>query len=405
MLLTIKYHTFEIVKKEKLRQGILLSLLLLITSFAFSQQFMPGISYYGKNNYVEYVAGNLPLIISVPHGGSVTPSDIPDRTCGDETVTDSYTTNLAKEIKDAIFKITGCYPHIILNNLKRTKMDANRDLPEAACGNVSAGQAWTEYQSFIDSAAGNIKKKSGKGLFIDLHGHGHAIQRLEIGYLLTAAQLKYTDAVLNTPVNVALNSIRNLINSNVSNFTHAELLRGPYSLGAMFTAKGYPSVPSTDDPYPLTGQTYFTGGYNTDRHGSGTSGTIDGIQIECNQDVRFVESARLEFASKVAVIFLDYLIKHYFPKLPQTYCLAVGVEQMNLSKLMVYPNPFNNILCIHNLTPSEFAVYDLQGKMVFSKCIDADEKVDLGHLKNGIYLVTLKINGKVSYAEKIIKER
>jgi hypothetical protein len=107
----------------------------------------------------------------------------------------------------------------------------------------------------------------------------------------------------------------------------------------------------------------------------------------------------------VAVIFLDYLIKHYFPKLPQTYCLAVGVEQMNLSKLMVYPNPFNNILCIHNLTPSEFAVYDLQGKMVFSKCIDADEKVDLGHLKNGIYLVTLKINGKVSYAEKIIKER
>ena len=47
--------------------------------------YTPGKSYFGKNDYTEYVAGNAPLIYSAPHGDALTPSDIPDRTaarCG-----------------------------------------------------------------------------------------------------------------------------------------------------------------------------------------------------------------------------------------------------------------------------------------------------------------------------------
>ena len=44
-----------------------------------------GQSYFGRNGYVEYIAGNTPVILSAPHGGALTPTTIPDRTasaCG-----------------------------------------------------------------------------------------------------------------------------------------------------------------------------------------------------------------------------------------------------------------------------------------------------------------------------------
>ena len=32
--------------------------------------YVPGQSYFGRNNYIEYVAGNAPVIYSAPHGGA-----------------------------------------------------------------------------------------------------------------------------------------------------------------------------------------------------------------------------------------------------------------------------------------------------------------------------------------------
>jgi len=381
----------------------LLFLLLSVNVSGIAQPYSPGNSYFGRNKYIEYIAGNLPLIISVPHGGNLVPTEIPDRTCGDETVTDSYTANLANEIKSAVFNLTGCYPHIIICNLKRTKLDANRDISEAACGNEFAGMAWNEFHAFIDTASANITRKNGKGLLIDLHGHGHTIQRLELGYLLTAAQLRYSNATLNSSTFVYLSSIRNLIYSNVANLTHSDLIRGPYSLGSMFAAKGYPAVPGADDPFPQAGQSYFTGGYNTERHGSDTSGMIDAIQMECNQDVRFNEPARLQFAQAVAVVLLDFLTKHYFPQLPLTYCNNVHADQLRLSGFMIYPNPFSNVLSFQSLFPCELVICNSQGSIVYSKSIQSFEKINLEYLKEGIYFVNLKMNNISLFKERIIK--
>lgn len=371
---------------------------------AYSQPFIPGTSYFGRNNYIEYIAGNLPIIISVPHGGALTPAEIPDRTCGTETVTDSYVIELAREISAAINKITGCYPHIIICNLKRTKLDANRDLAEAACGDPEAETAWYEFHKYLDTAALKVTKKSEKGIYIDLHGHGQSIQRLQLGYLLSAIQLRYSDATLNNTTYKNLSSILNLINTNITNLTHAELLRGISSLGSMFALKTYPSVPSIDDPYPQVGETYFSGGYNTERHGSKNTGTIDGIQIECNQDVRFVEATRKAFATKTAEVFLEYLTKHYFPQLAQNYCNNVGVDDFYMSQFEMYPNPFVNILTVKNPIPADLRIFDYQGRVVYSKSIGTEEKIDLGCLKEGLYLITISSNGKILHTEKIIKE-
>src|SRR5262245_1097109 len=47
--------------------------------------YTPGQSYFGRNNYIEYIAGDSPVILSATHGGDLTPAQIPDRTdatCG-----------------------------------------------------------------------------------------------------------------------------------------------------------------------------------------------------------------------------------------------------------------------------------------------------------------------------------
>ncbi|MCC7505889.1 MAG: hypothetical protein IT259_11335, partial [Saprospiraceae bacterium] len=177
-----------------------MSLLCLLCGLLSAQTFTPGQTYFGVNNYVEYRAGNLPIIISAPHGGDMAPAAIPDRTCPNAvTVNDGNTQALCRQIDTAIQMRFGCYPHIVINRLARRKLDANRDLPEAACDNPLAEQAWFDYHEFIDSAKTAVTATYGRGIFIDLHGHAHTIQRLELGYLLSGAELRKPDDSLNLP--------------------------------------------------------------------------------------------------------------------------------------------------------------------------------------------------------------
>ena len=66
--------------------------------------YTPGQSYFGRNGYVEYIAGNAPVILTAPHGGTLTPASIPDRTaaaCGGSatTVTDLNTAELVRTMQ------------------------------------------------------------------------------------------------------------------------------------------------------------------------------------------------------------------------------------------------------------------------------------------------------------------
>ncbi|MBK9981016.1 MAG: hypothetical protein IPP15_01095 [Saprospiraceae bacterium] len=267
---------------------------------------------YGVHNYTQYHIGTLPIIISVPHGGLVAPASIPDRTCNNPTtVTDGRTIELARQIDTALFNLTGCHPHLIICYLKRTKVDCNRNLADGACGNSEAETAWTEFQHFIDTAQFIVQNQySDKSLYIDLHGHGKMPHRLELGYGLSGADYNNTDSVLNTPSYIAASSIANLVNTNVSGSTHAELLRGINALGTMLANAGFPSVPSRQSPN-TGGFPYFNGGYNTFNHTSLSAGnTVNRLQIECDSTVRFGYLNRKKFADSTASILVRYLFIH-----------------------------------------------------------------------------------------------
>lgn len=267
----------------------------------------PGRSYLGRQGYTEYRPGTLPVILSAPHGGDLVPDEIPDRTYG-TTGMDGNTLTLAEAIADAFFDASGERPHVVLSHLMRIKLDPNREIVEAAQGSRAAELAWAEYHGFIDAASDSVESIHGSGLYLDLHGHGHAVQRIELGYLLSGAELDLSDGDLNAPRFAARSSIRAL--AEASPLPFSELLRGPDGFGSLLRAEGYPSVPSDADPGPA-GDPYFGGQYSTARHGSRDGGTVDGIQVEHYRlGIRDTPENRAAYGQALARVVTAYLNAH-----------------------------------------------------------------------------------------------
>lgn len=328
----------------------------------------PGVSLFDTsgNEYIEYIPGNMPIIISAPHGGVKqsgqtiggtnypdNDSALPDRGCGTNE-RDDNTDILIREIQQSVFDQTGCYPYIIINNLHRSKLDPNREQNEATCGDSDALFYWNAFHSFIDQASTDVMSKWGKGLYIDLHGQSHSVPRIEAGYNISASDLNNTTA--NHLNGVSNSTITNLVSNNLGNLTQEELVRGPNSLGGIFkdtggafynaqgysgcgVTSGYRTVPSDfdsgasdscDDTRPF-GNAYFDGDfYNNKRHGSGPTasdglgggGTIDGIMTEVNRRVRDLGTYNgnvydtrpqtlVPFADDYATVIKNYIDIHY----------------------------------------------------------------------------------------------
>lgn len=272
--------------------------------------------YTGENGWVEAHAGTMPVVISAPHGGTKFPEQVPDRTCKDiVTVRDSNVIQLALSIKEEMKEELKVSPYLILGRISRKKIDFNRDIQEATCGNAEAKPIWHQYQNYIKEALADAVEKYGKVLFIDLHGHGHDKQRLELGYTLTKAQVRAS--YLNAETTNQLfeeSSLQNLMLLNDMTKENAginlkKLLTGQMAFGTLMANEGIPAVPSKQDPYPLNGDKYFTGGYITRTYTSSAYPNVFGWQIESNyKGVRDGEESYENFGrafTKAIKTFID----------------------------------------------------------------------------------------------------
>ncbi|AQS93642.1 hypothetical protein BXQ17_06045 [Polaribacter sp. BM10] len=287
-----------------------------------------------SKKYIEYIPGTMPVIISAPHGGRLTGGELTTRSCGTGEMDDN-TDVLIREIQKKCFDEFGVYPYIIINNLRRNKLDPNRTKSVATCNNTSAYEYFDAYHDFIDQASADVNTKFGKGLYIDLHGQSHSIPRIEAGYNLPSNS--FDEDLNNTSTNaaeLARVTIKNLIENNLQNLTFEDLVRGSESFGGLMQVtggaeyaalghagcgrtEGYRTVPShignggqgsCDDTNPGS-NAYFAGDYYSNiRHGSGSTsnansvvggggtvngggGTIDGIMTEVNRRVRDLGNA------------------------------------------------------------------------------------------------------------------
>ena len=165
-----------------------------------------------------------------------------------------------------------------------------------------------------------VTRDFGSGLYLDIHGHGHEIDRIELGYLLSRDDLSDSNAALSVQGLVDKSSVRALAGAVA--ITFADLIRGPTSLGTLLQDAGIRTVPSASDPDP-GGAPYFTGGYNTARHGSRDGGTVSGIQIEHHfPGLRDTEQNREAYAAILAEAVVTYLEVHF----------GLGVSRVGVGK-------------------------------------------------------------------------
>lgn len=276
------------------------------------QEWQTGEVYQDENGWVEARVGNLPLVISAPHGGTLQPDEVPDRSCeGITTVRDRNTTELALQIEQALESEYNQRPYVVAAYISRKKIDLNRDIGESTCGNITMEEVWHQYHEYIETALSMAIEEFGYALLIDLHGHGHDKQRLELGYALTKSEIR--DAHLDESAANDLaseSSLRNLFNIN-SEVNLQDLLTGEYAFGTLMEGGDIPSVPSLDDPYPLDGDPYFTGGYNTRRYASSDYPRVLGWQIEANyQGLRESVEGREKFSETFAKAIDTFIDQH-----------------------------------------------------------------------------------------------
>jgi len=264
---------------------------------------------FDENRWVEVIVGDMPLVIAVPHGGAVKPDEVSDRGCKGVKQTDRNTIQTARAIEAAFVKKYNKRPFIVISHIARVKVDQNRDLPEATCGNPLSEKAWYSFHSRVDTALALAVEQFGDAVFIDLHGHGHPNQRLELGYALTKEDLTEAFNDQNLEALAKRSSLKNIVRKN-ANVNFKELLFGKDAFGSLMYKRSILVTPSIQDPHPVNEEKFFAGGFNTRKYTSEKYPMVYGWQIECNyKGIRDSESNRTRFGEAFADAFLEFQSK------------------------------------------------------------------------------------------------
>ena len=245
-------------------------------------KYTPGDIITDSQGYISYRVGNMPIIITVPHDGTLTPSTFPDRTGSSARA--ENTRKVAEQF--AYFfnaNSNGLYPHIIYNNISRSKLDPDLNQMDGAQGNSYANLSYGTYHSFLQTAIDSVEAYFDAGILLNLVEHNHSNQKVELGYLLSASDLDLTNLQLNSIS--AQSSVSQIADISTSSF--AEVIRGYNSLGTLIVGRSYTSndvtysfeaVPTLDNP-TIGSTDYSSGGYTIKQYGSSNGGKINGIDV------------------------------------------------------------------------------------------------------------------------------
>lgn len=229
--------------------------------------------------------GDLPLVISAPHGGALELPGAPIRTgeglkkgasgffAGRDTGTEELALLVVKLLDE---KLPGA-PSCVISRVHRKYVDFNRP---AEIG-VEHDKARTLHDSWhlaLRTSVNRIREKHGAGLLIDLHGQGSSASTVFRGtsHGLTVQQLK----------------------KRHGESAHA----GEHSLTGILKQAGWTIHP---DPFSGREQAGFTGGHIVRTYGSHKPDGIDAIQLELGADYRKA-SARHKVATQLADAIVRY---------------------------------------------------------------------------------------------------
>ncbi len=127
-------------------------------------------------NYIHFREGNIPLIISVPHGGTLKINQIPLRRKGILGI-DRATIRLGKDligrVEESIWKNKKKHSlaFYVISKVHRAQIDINRPQKEAfRLGSEVASQIYSLYHLKMEGYVKKCIELYGKAILIDIHG-------------------------------------------------------------------------------------------------------------------------------------------------------------------------------------------------------------------------------------------
>ncbi len=244
--------------------------------------FAAGEKDFAPADFISVQKGDLPLIISAPHGGTMAVPGVPERKgegmktggagffAGRDENTELLAAAIAREIESRL----GKKPFFVIAKAHRKFLDANRP-PEIGVEHPRAREVYDAYRGTLAKFCDEVHTRFGRGLLIDVHGQGSARDTVFRG-----TQNGATDAML-------------------SKLLGEKIHAGPQSLAGLLVARGIAMKP-TDTGAETPG---FTGGDIV--RVSGRHEGIGAVQFEFGMDFRTKDAIKTS-AEKVADGIADF---------------------------------------------------------------------------------------------------
>lgn len=233
-------------------------------------------------DFVYVQKGNLPIIISAPHGGNDALPGVPARTgvgvSDFATVRDTGTEELAYTLASAIQQRFGKAPYVVVSKASRLYVDLNRSAANAY-EHPDAQVVYDYYHRMMKLYSRTVANRFHAGLVVDLHGQG------------TSSATVYRGTRNGS-------TVRHL-RSAYGQLAHD----GPNSLFGMLVTRGW-----VVDPAPLTApeNTSFNGGYIVGTYGSQQATAVDAMQFEFGSNYRNTSTVRSQTAATLTDALATY---------------------------------------------------------------------------------------------------
>ena len=245
-----------------------------------------------SQNFVEVNVGTIPLIISVPHGGTLEYEKIPKRENGIVGL-DKATNELAKKLISCIMKTftdkksTLNKPSYIISKIHRNRIDLNREEIKAYQYNSKLAQEIYRYYHYkIFEIINRNLTIFNKSLLVDIHGfeknkRPHGFKAVEI--------------VLGT------NNLETISDAKISVKNRDKNIRG-------LIIKKFLDLEIPIAPERLRRKEYvLTGGYTIQKYGASNIKASQAIQIEFSELIRiFDKELRNKALRGLSEVIVDF---------------------------------------------------------------------------------------------------
>jgi len=249
------------------------------------------VNFVNIKDYFECRKGTIPLIFSVPHGGTTNFDTIPDRINGIHGV-DKDTVRLAFDLIENINKLFQFNskdiktPSYIISKIKRAKIDFNRK--ESESFRIKSSLAKEIYQSYhnqIRELISHNLNKFKRSLLIDIHGFEKSNR---------PKGFRDVELVLGT------NNLESMFKDKIPKKDWSKNFRG--KIIRKFNDLTIPIAPDHHNRKEYV----LTGGYIIQKYGASRIKNSQAIQIEFSDTIRlFDEELREKTLNSLAQLFFE----------------------------------------------------------------------------------------------------